>query len=63
MNLGVTDNVRPLLEAVQAFIKEYVIPVDEEFLADVDKGNRWTLTDRQKEILNDLKSEARKQGL
>jgi len=63
MNLGVTDNVRPLLEAVQAFIKDRVIPVDEEFLAEVDRGNRWTLTDRQKEILDDLKSEARKQGL
>ena len=63
MNLGVSDTVRPLLEAVQAFIENRVIPVDEEFLAEVDKGDRWTLTDRQNEILDDLRSGARKQGL
>ena len=63
MNLGITDNLRPLLKAVQTFIKDRVNPVDEEFLAEVNKGDRWTLTDRQKEILDDLKSEARKQDL
>jgi acyl-CoA dehydrogenase len=63
MNLGITDRLRPLLEAVQVFITDRVIPVDEEFLAEVDKGDRWTLTTRQKEILDDLKTEARKQGL
>lgn len=63
MNLGITDRVRPLLDAVQTFIRDRVIPVDEEFLAEVDKGNRWILTDRQKDILNDLKTAAREQGL
>ena len=63
MNLGMTDRVRPLVEAVQTFIKEHVIPVDEEFLAEVSKGNRWTLTKRQRQIIDDLKSEARKQKL
>ena len=63
MHLEVTDRVRPLLESVQTFIKERVIPVDEEFLAEVGKGDRWTLTARQHEILDALKSEAQKQGL
>jgi len=63
MNLGVTDRLRPLLEAVRAFITERVIPVDREFLAEVENGDRWTLTDRQNEILDELKAEARKQGL
>jgi len=63
MNLGITERVRPLLEAVQTFIRDRVLPVDEEFLAEVDKGDRWILTDRQKEILDDLKSEAKSQGL
>jgi len=63
MNLGVTDRLRPLLEAVQAFITERVIPVDEEFLAEVETGDRWTLTTRQREILDDLKTGAREQGL
>ncbi|MDH3749164.1 MAG: acyl-CoA dehydrogenase family protein, partial [Gammaproteobacteria bacterium] len=63
MNLGVTDRLRPLLDAVKTFIDERVIPVDEEFLAEVAQGDRWTLTDRQKEILDDLKSAAREQKL
>ncbi len=63
MNLGISDKVQPLLDAVKTFIDERVLPVDEEFLAEVAKGDRWTLTDRQKEILDTLKSAAREQGL
>ena len=63
MDLGVCDRVRPLLKAVRTFIDEQVLPVDEEFLAEVDNGDRWTLNDRQNEILDDLKSAARDQGL
>lgn len=63
MDLGASDRVRPLLKAVRTFIDEQVLPVDEEFLAEVDNGDRWTLNDRQNEILDDLKSAARDQGL
>ena len=63
MNLGMSDRVRPLVEAVREFITEQVIPVDREFLAEVDKGDRWVLTGRQKEILDGLKSAARERGL
>ncbi len=63
MDLGISDKVRPLLDAVGTFIDEKVIPVDEEFLAEVSTGDRWTLSDRQNEILDDLKSAAREQGL
>ena len=55
MNLGVTDRVRPLIESVQAFIRDRVMPVDEEFLAEVENGDRWTLSERQNEILDNLK--------
>ena len=63
MDLGVSDRVRPLLDAVRTFINERVLPVDEEFLAEVSKGDRWSLTDRQAEIMDELKSAAREQGL
>jgi len=63
MDLGISDKVRPLLAAVKTFIDEKVIPVDEEFLAEVATGDRWTLSDRQNEILDSLKSAAREQGL
>ncbi len=63
MNLGLSDNARPLLAAVKTFIEERVHAADEEFLAEVDKGDRWTLTERQKTILAELKTAAREQGL
>lgn len=63
MDLGVTDRLRPLLDAVKTFIDERVMPVDEEYLAEIDKGDRWTLTDRQNEILDSLKSAAKEQKL
>jgi acyl-CoA dehydrogenase len=63
MDLGMSDRVRPLVEAVRKFIDEEVRPVDREFLSEVEVGDRWTLTDRQTEILETLKSRARAQGL
>ena len=63
MDLGVTERLRPLLDAAQTFIDERVQPVDKEFLAEVGKGDRWSLTARQHEILDDLKSAAREQNL
>jgi len=63
MNLGVTDRLRPLLEAVKTFIDERVAPVDAEFLAEVANGDRWSLNERQTEILEGLKSAAKEQDL
>jgi acyl-CoA dehydrogenase len=63
MNLGISERVRPLVDAVKAFIDERVLPVEAEFFAEVPKGDRWKLTTRQSEILEGLKSAAREQGL
>ena len=63
MDLGVTERLQPILDDVRAFIKDRVIPVDEEFLAEVDQGDRWGQTARQTEILEGLKAEARERGL
>ena len=63
MELGMSKRVAPLVEAVQKFITEQVKPVDGEFQREVEKGDRWTLTGRQLEILDELKSAAREQGL
>ena len=63
MNLGITDRLAPVLEAVKNFIRDRVEPVEEEFLAEVGNGERWALNARQQEILEGLKSEAREQGL
>ncbi|NNF40841.1 MAG: acyl-CoA dehydrogenase [Woeseiaceae bacterium] len=63
MDLGVSNRVQPLLDAVRAFITDRVLPVDEEFLEEVSRGDRWSLTERQAEILDGLKAAARKEGL
>ena len=54
MELGMSERVRPLVGAVSEFIRERVAPVDGEFLREVETGDRWTLTARQSEILDDL---------
>ena len=63
MDLGVTARLQPILDSVRSFIKERVVPLDDEFLAEVSNGDRWTLNERQTEILEGLKDEARKQDL
>jgi len=63
MNIGVTDRLRPILDAVKSFIDERVLPVDEEFLAEINNGDRWSLNGRQQQILDSLKNAAREQDL
>lgn len=64
MNLGMSDRVKPLHEKVSRMIREDVLPVDEEFLAEVGKGgDRFAYTKRQTEILEGLKAKARENGL
>jgi acyl-CoA dehydrogenase len=63
MNLGVSDRLQPILGAVRTFIDKRAAPVDEEFLSEVAIGDRFELTDRQSEILEELKADARQQGL
>ncbi|MDJ0614138.1 MAG: acyl-CoA dehydrogenase family protein [Rhizobiaceae bacterium] len=63
MNLGMTERLKPLHEKVAKMIQEDVLPVDEEFLAEVNVGDRWEYTPRQTEILEGLKAKAKSQGL
>mgnify|MGYP000052283871 CR=1 FL=1 len=63
MDLGISERVQPLLDQVNAFIKEQIEPVEKEYWAQVDIGDRWTYTDRQTEILESLKAKARAEGL
>ncbi len=63
MDLGMSEKVRDLRDRVADMIENEVLPLDEEYMAEVDKGDRWAFTDRQTEILENLKTEARKRGL
>ena len=64
MNLGMSDKVKPLVDAVRSLIRDRVIPVENEFFAEVKaSADRFSYSTRMKEILNGLKSEARSKGL
>ncbi len=66
MDLGVTDKVQPLIDAVRKMIEEDIVPANEEYHAEIGnnpEGNRFKLNDRQLEIMDDLKAKAKKRGL
>jgi acyl-CoA dehydrogenase len=63
MNLGITERLQPILDAVRKMVREEILPLDEEFLAEVGNGDRWVYTPRQQEILSSLKKEARSRNL
>ena len=63
MDLGISENVKPLLEEVKRFIKEEVLPVDKEYYEEISVGDRWQYTARQDEIREGLKSKAKAKGL
>ena len=63
MDLGPSDKVKPILEQVKAFIDNEILPVEREYHEEVDKGDRWQYTEKQTEILEDLKKKARAKNL
>ena len=63
MKLGITDRLSPILEQVKTMVQDVITPLDEEFLDEVSKGDRWTHTPRQTEILDTLKAKAKAANL
>jgi acyl-CoA dehydrogenase len=64
MDLGMTPKVRPLVEKVRAMVRDEIMPLEEEYEAEIGKsGSRWTYTKRQEEIRESLKAKARERGL
>ena len=63
MDLGVSERLAPIRDAVAAMVRDEIMPLDEEFLAEVPVGDRWTYTPRQTEILEGLKARARERDL
>jgi acyl-CoA dehydrogenase len=64
MDLGITEKVRPLISAVHAMVRDEIIPIEEEYEAEVGRnGDRFKPTTRMVEIFTDLKARARAKGL
>lgn len=63
MDLGISAHVAPILEAVKRFIADEVGPVEREFIDHIDVGDRWQFTERQAEIMAEMKAKAKAAGL
>ena len=63
MALGMTARLKPIHEKVSAMIRDEIMPLEEEYAAEVKKGDRWSYTERQTEILEGLKKKAKERGL
>ncbi len=66
MDLGVSERVKPLVEAVRRMVRDEIAPLDVEYHAQVGKhpsGDRFAMTERQVEILDTLKDKAKAAGL
>ena len=63
-DLRMSDGVRPLFEAVKAFIRDEVDPITEEFYRlGENRADRWSWAPGQLELLDSVKAKARAQGL
>ena len=63
MSFGIREKNRSLLDRVSTMIREDILPMEEEYAAEVGKGNRWLYTKRQTNILEGLKDKAKAAGL
>ncbi len=63
MSFAMRAETVALLERVKTMIRDEIIPLEEEYQAEIGKGDRWTYTDRQAEILEGLKAKAKEAGL
>ena len=63
-DLRMSEGVRPLYEAVLAFIRDEVDPITEEFYRIGEgRADRWSWAPGQLELLDDAKAKARELGL
>ena len=63
MNFGMRAEKRALLDRVATMIRDEIMPLEEAYQAEIGKGDRWTYTPRQAEILEGLKAKAKAAGL
>ncbi len=63
MNFDMRPENRDLLDRVVAMIRDEVVPLEDAYHGEIGKGDRWSYTDRQAEILEGLKAKAKAAGL
>ena len=63
MDLDIPERLIPVRDKIDQFVRSKIDPLTDEYHAEIEIGDRWALTDRQMEILDGLKNEAREAGL
>ena len=63
MDLDIPERLIPVRDKIDNFVRSKIDPVTQEYYDEIDVGDRWELTNRQLEILDGLKDEARVAGL
>ena len=64
MNLGATDKVKPLIEAVRKMIEEEIVPLENDYFSEVgSNGNRFEYTAKMTSIIEGLKAKAKSRNL
>ncbi|SDD28017.1 acyl-CoA dehydrogenase [Ruegeria marina] len=63
MSFGMREENRKLLSRVADMIRDEIMPLEDEYHAEVAKGDRWQYTERQTAILEGLKAKAKAAGL
>jgi len=63
MDLDIPERLIPVRDKIDQFVRERIDPLTEEYYDEIDVGDRWQLTDRQLEILDGLKAQAKEAGL
>ena len=63
MDLGISEKLKPILEEVTQFIDIEILPLEQEYHAEVETGDRWAYTERQTEIIESLKAKAKAKNL
>ena len=63
MDLDIPERLVPVRDKIDQFVKMHIDPLTEEYYENISIGDRWSLNDRQLEIMDGLKDKAREAGL
>ncbi len=63
MDLDIPEKLIPIRDKIDTFVRSKIDPVTDEYYEQIDVGDRWSLNERQLEIMDGLKDEAREAGL
>ncbi|WP_394198273.1 acyl-CoA dehydrogenase family protein [Litoreibacter albidus] len=63
MDLGISARLQPIRTAVTAMVRDEIAPLDAEYFTEVEIGDRWEFTARQRDIVEGLKAKAKATGL